>query len=114
MRRCPGSQTLLTLPLNSLDLSLQRPLVHVSADAMIYFDDRGQGALPEASYSSNCKFVVRSGQQTFVAIAGVAGIVQAQTKFQANTLHQVTRPARMASGPSTNANCVVPLRLKVE
>jgi len=97
-----------------LDFAFQGALVHMPADSMIHFDDRRHRALPKAGNRAHGKLLVGRGLQDFVAVAGVARILQPKFEFEAHALQQIAGTAGVAGGAATDADGVVPLGLEIK
>ena len=94
-------------------LALQRPFVHVAADAVIDFHHRRQRALPEARHRANRELAVRRGQRT-CRLRCVSASSCPSPRSSRSAFQQAARAPRVARRPAADADCVVPLRLQVE
>src|SRR5271165_1011908 len=114
MLQYPGFAASLTPPLDRLDLTLQRALIRVAANVVVYFHDRRQRTLPKTRHGAYGELLVGRRLQDFVCPPAVVFIFKRQAEFQAQALEEIARAARVARRAATNANGVVALRLEVE
>jgi hypothetical protein len=56
---------------DGFDFALNSALRGVTADAVVHFDDRRHGALPEAGDSAHGKLAIGSGEQEFVGLIAI-------------------------------------------
>ena len=87
----------------------------MSADAMVHLHHGRQRALTEAGHGAHGELTVGGGEQQLVGVVAVAvRILETQPEFQARSLQQVARTARVARGAAADADGVLALRLQVE
>jgi plastocyanin domain-containing protein len=67
----------------SFDFALQRALIHMAQDMVIYFNHRRQGTLAEACNRANGKSAVRGGDGKLIGIAGLIQVTFADPEIQA-------------------------------
>src|SRR5271165_1781121 len=81
---------------------------------MIHFDHRRHRALSKAGNRAHGKLLVRRGEQDFLAVAGVARVLQPQFEFEARALQQIAGTTGVAGGTATDADRIVALRLQIK
>src|SRR3954447_7485940 len=97
--RCGSFVPLLS---EALDLTGERALVHVAADAVVQLEDRRHGALSEAGHRADREFAVRGAEGELIGV-GLADHL-GQPEIEQQRLQKAAGPARVAGGPPADAN----------
>src|SRR5208283_468357 len=114
MLQYPEFSASLTPPLDRLDFTLQRALIRVAANVMIYFHDRRQRTLAKTRHGAYRELLVGRRLQDLVSTPAVAFIFERQAEFQAQAREEIARAARVARRAAADADSVVALWLEVE
>jgi hypothetical protein len=97
-----------------LDFALERALVNVSTNAVIHFDDRGQGALAEAGDRAHGELFVGRRQDDLVGVASSFAVDTAENPARHEHFTGNCANHRVIGSAASNADGVLALWLQVK